>query len=233
MSGMWEALGPSLDRQPGALQVCPCGWNSVSSGPEWSARSLWELRLQVENWEGQGSGRRGGAEGRGQASGQLEAQAVRVVPPTQCNSAEDRTCPRLRPREQRPGFGSSFSWWPVYLCHQWLCLELQGGSKAQRLEVLTQWIEWEVTLGQVKGAGGQSAGSVACAEARAREAGLRRPGSAWRAGVRLERWLNWVRPSASQAWPLIFWPWARPSFPPLGLHLPSILRSKPSQRVGR
>lgn len=71
MSGMWEALGPSLDRQPGALQMCPCGWNSVSSSPEWSARSLWELRLQVENWKGQGSGRRAGAEGRGQASGQL------------------------------------------------------------------------------------------------------------------------------------------------------------------
>ena len=71
MTGMWEALGPSLGRQPGALQMCPCGWNSVSSSPEWSARSLWELRLQVENWKGQGSGRRAGAEGRGQARGQL------------------------------------------------------------------------------------------------------------------------------------------------------------------
>lgn len=98
--------------------------------------------------------------------------------------------------------------------------------------MLTQRMEWEVTLGQVKGAGGQSAGSAACAEARPREAGLRKPGSAWRAGVRLERWLNWVRPSASQAWPLISWPWARLSFPSLGLHLPSIPRSKPSQHVG-
>lgn len=58
--------------------------------------------------------------------------------------------------------------------------------------MLTQWVEWEVTLGRVKGAGGaggaggQSAGSAACAEARAREAGLRRPGSARRAGVMAE-----------------------------------------------
>lgn len=49
VSGRWEALGPTLDRRPGALQLCPCGWSSVSNGPEWSARSLWELRLQVEN----------------------------------------------------------------------------------------------------------------------------------------------------------------------------------------
>lgn len=167
VSGRWEVLGPCLDRWPGALPLCPCGWNSVSNGPEWSARSLWELRLQVENWGGRARGDGQGQREEGRRGGSWEARAVLLVPPTQCNIAEDRTCPRLRPRKQRLGFGSSFSWWLVYLCHQWLCLELQGGNKAQRLGVLTQWMEWEVTLGQMKGAGGQSAGSAACAEARA------------------------------------------------------------------
>lgn len=53
---------------------------------------------------------------------------------------------------------------------------------------------------------------------------LSRPGSAWLAGVREQRWMNWVRPSPSQAWPRFFQALAQLSFP-LDSHLP---RSKPS-----
>ena len=59
----------------------------MSNGPEWSARSLWELRLQVENWggrargDGQGQreeGRRGGSTGTGaQTHLQDEDEVVR------------------------------------------------------------------------------------------------------------------------------------------------------------
>lgn len=56
---------------------------------------------------------------------------------------------------------------------------------------------------------------------------LSRPGSAWLAGMRWQRWMNWVRPSAGQARPRFFQALAQLSFPLSDTHLP---RSRPSQQ---
>lgn len=55
---------------------------------------------------------------------------------------------------------------------------------------------------------------------------LSRPGSAWLAGVREQRWMNWVRPSASQARPRFFQALAQLSFPlstPTSQAFPAVL----------
>lgn len=183
--------------------MAPCGWNSVSSGPEWSAGACGSLGSRWRT--GRGRAQAGRSRGRGQTPGQLEAQAVRVVPPTCVIVQKTGRAPGSDPESR------GWVWKLVFLVAglsvPWLCLELQGRKQAQRLEVLTQWIEWEVTLGQVRCRRAVRLGEVwPVTEARAREAGLRRPGSAWRAGVRLERWLNWVRP-CQPGWPDL-WPWA-------------------------
>ena len=70
--------------------MCLCVWKSVSNGPEWSARSSWELRPQEGNWGGRARGEGQGQREEGRLGGSWEARAVLLVPPTQCNSAEDR-----------------------------------------------------------------------------------------------------------------------------------------------
>lgn len=86
--------------------------------------------------------------------------------------------------------------------------------------------EWEVTLGQT----GSQHEVQPVQRPGPEESGMSRPGSAWLAGVRQERWLNRVRPSANQAWPGFFQALAQLRFPLSDPHLPSILRSKPSQQ---
>lgn len=67
---------------------------------------------------------------------------------------------------------------------------------------------------------------------------LSRPGSAWLAGVREQRWMNWVRPSASQARPRFFQALAQLSFPlstptSPGANLPSSAGCFVAWRVAR
>lgn len=58
---------------------------------------------------------------------------------------------------------------------------------------MTQWMEWKVPLGQMEGMGGTQHVVQPVQRARPEEPGISRPGAAWLAGVRQERWLNWVR----------------------------------------
>lgn len=90
----------------------------------------------------------------------------------------------------------------------------------------------EVTLGQVKGAGGQW-GKCSLCRGQGQRGWAKEARVSLAAGVRLERWLNWVRPSAQPGLGPDLLALGPAELSPLGLCLPSILRSKPSQRVGR
>lgn len=98
--------------------------------------------------------------------------------------------------------------------------------------MLTRWMDWEVTLGQVKGAGGQW-GKCSLCRGQGQRGWAKEVRVSLAAGVRLERWLNWVRPSAQPGLGPDLLALGPAELSPLGLCLPSILRSKPSQRVGR
>lgn len=57
--------------------------------------------------------------------------------------------------------------------------------------VLTQWMEWEMTLGQMQGAVREgSPREVQPVQRPGQTSCISRPGSAWLAGVRQERWLH-------------------------------------------
>lgn len=112
-----------------------------------------------------GGARLAGAEGRGQAGGQLGGSGCPGSAWLKLQCPEDRTCPspKLRPRGKRPGFRSWLSWLLVYLYLSVVMPGTRGREQSSEagdsdpLGVLTQWMEWEATLGQMEGAGGQSA----------------------------------------------------------------------------